>query len=205
MGRVMEAINRTPNRETIAALAVAPTDVVVEIGFGPGCGIEALAARAPQGLIYGIDPSPEMFAAASRRNRKALAAERAILIQGRIRDLRLAPESVDRILAVNVVYFFDEEGDELNEAWRILKCGGRIALYATDKAIMKRWKCAGAETHRLYGRDELFDLLRHAGFDSGEIAIREVKVAFGVAGLVATATKHHSGTRGAPGERFRKD
>ena len=58
MGRVMEAINRAPNREAIAALAIAPADVVVEIGYGPGCAIETLAASAPRGRVYGIDPSP---------------------------------------------------------------------------------------------------------------------------------------------------
>lgn len=189
MGRVMEWINRAPNREAIAALAIAPADVIVEIGYGPGCAIEALAASAPRGRVYGIDPSPEMLASASRRNREAAAAGRVSLSQGDIRDLRLASESVDKILAVNVVYFLDEDGGELKEAWRLLKRGGKIALYATDQSVMRRWKFAGPETHRLYGRDALFELLRRAGFDPGEIAIREVEVAFGVAGLVATATK----------------
>ena len=192
MGRVMEAINRAPNREAIAALAIAPADVVVEIGYGPGCAIETLAASAPRGCVYGIDPSPVMHASASRRNREALAAGRVSLSLGDVRDLRLAPDSVDKILAVNVVYFLDEDGGELKEAWRLLKPGGRIALYATDKSVMTRWKFAGPETHRLYGRNELFELLRRAGFDPGKIAIREVGVAFGVAGLVATATKQSS-------------
>ena len=192
MGRVMEAINRAPNREAIAALAIAPADVVVEIGYGPGCAIETLAASAPRGRVYGIDPSPAMHACASRRNREALVAGRVSLSQGDIRDLRLAPDSIDKILAVNVVYFLNEDAAELQEAWRLLKPGGRIALYATDKSVMRRWKFAGPETHRLYGRDELFELLRRAGFDPGEIAIREVNVAFGVTGLVATATKQGS-------------
>jgi ubiquinone/menaquinone biosynthesis C-methylase UbiE len=189
MGRVMEAINRVPNRETIAALAIAPTDVIVEIGHGPGCALQSLAASAPQGAIYGVDPSLAMHVAAARRNRKALAASLVSLSHGDIRDLRLAPESIDKILAVNVVYFFDEDGGELKEAWRLLKPGGRIALYATDKSVMSRWRFAGPETHRLYGRDELFELLRRAGFDSREIEIGEVKVAFGITGLVATAVK----------------
>ncbi|BDV37046.1 class I SAM-dependent methyltransferase [Methylocystis bryophila] len=189
MGHVMEWINRAPNREAIAALAIAPADVIVEIGYGPGCAIEALAASAPRGRVYGMDPSPAMLASASRRNREAVASGRVNLSQGDICDLRLAPESVDKILAVNVVYFLDEDGGELKEARRLLKPGGRIALYATDQSVMRRWKFAGPETHRLYGREELFELLLRAGFDPGDIAIRQVDVAFGVTGLVATATK----------------
>ena len=189
MGRVMELINRVPNRETIAALAIASEDVIVEIGHGPGCAVEALAASAPQGKVYGVDPSPPMHVSAARRNRKALSTGHVSLSHGDIRDLRLAPESVDKILAVNLVYFLDEDGGELKEAWRLLKPGGRIALYATDKSVMKHWKFAGSETHRLYGRDELFELLLRAGFDSRDIEIREVKVGFGVKGLVAMANK----------------
>jgi len=205
MGRAMEMINRAPNREAIAALAIAPADVVVEIGCGPGCAIEAIAAIAPQGRVYGVDPSPAMQASASRRNRKGLAAGRVSLLKGDIRDLALAPASVDKILAVNVVYFLDEDGDDLEQAWRLLKPGGRIALYATDRSVMRRWKFAGPDTHRLYGREELFELLHRAGFDPGEIAIREVEVAFGVTGLVATATKQRTSARSVPSaEGFRK-
>jgi SAM-dependent methyltransferase len=187
MGRVMEAINRAPNRETIGALAIAPTDRVVEIGYGPGCAIEALAAAAPLGRIYGVDPSAEMFAAASRRNRGSIAAGVVTLVRGHLEDLRLDAESIDKILGVNVVYFLDS--GELIEARRLLKPGGRLALYATDKSVMRRWKFAGPETHRLFGGEELTLLLAGAGFHPEEIAIRKVKVALGVEGLVATAIK----------------
>jgi ubiquinone/menaquinone biosynthesis C-methylase UbiE len=189
MGHVMEVINRAPNREALAALEIDPADVVVELGFGPGCAIEALAERAPQGRIFGVDPSAEMLGAAARRNRGPIAAGRVQLTQGHIRDLRLPPGAVDKILAVNVVYFFDEDGGELREARRLLKPGGRLVIYATDKSVMYRWKFAGPATHRLFGRDDLALLLGRAGFDADAIAIREARVAPGVVGLVATATK----------------
>jgi SAM-dependent methyltransferase len=196
MGRVMEAINRAPNREAIAALDIAPADVVVELGYGPGCAIEALARRASLGRIYGADPSAAMFAAAARRNREAIASSRVVLTQGQIQDLRLNAETVDKILGVNVVYFFDVEGGELREARRLLKPGGKLALYATDESVMRRWKFVGADTHRLFGRDDLALLLARAGFAPDEIVIRDVEVALGVAGLVAVATKQSDGTTG---------
>lgn len=189
MGRVMEVINLAPNREALASLEIGPADVVVELGFGPGRAIEAAAEAASQGRVFGADPSAEMFAAASRRNRRSIATGQVNLVRGHIQDLRLPPESVDKVLAVNVVYFFGEDGDELREARRLLKPGGRLALYATDKSAMSRWRFAGPDTHRLMGCDDLVLLLRRAGFDRDEIAVREVKVAPSVIGLVATATK----------------
>ena len=81
------------NREAIAALEIAPTDVVLEIGFGPGCAIEALAAMTPKGKVFGVDPSEEMLTSASRRNRGAIGEGRVRLMKGRADDWRLDPES----------------------------------------------------------------------------------------------------------------
>lgn len=189
MGRVMETINRTPNRVAIAALDIASTDVILELGYGPGCAIAELARRAPRGRVYGVDPSPEMFAAACRRNRKSIGGGAVCLAQGLVGDLGLGSVSIDKILAVNVAYFFAEDAGEMREARRLLKPGGKLALYVTHKAAMRRWKFAGSDTHRLFDADGLRLLLVRAGFAPGEIAIRDVAVAFGVVGLVAIATK----------------
>jgi len=189
MGSVMEFINRAPNREAIASLEVEPSDVIVELGFGPGCAIRALVAKAPLGRVYGVDPSKEMLALASRRNKHAIASGGARLLRGRIDALPLESGSIDKILAVNVVYFFDEYGSELREARRLLKPGGKMAIYATNKSDMAHWKFAGPDTHRLFGPDELALLIVRGGFDRDEFSIREIPVAFGVAGLVATVSK----------------
>jgi SAM-dependent methyltransferase len=111
------------------------------------------------------------------------------LLRGRIDALPLESGSIDKILAVNVVYFFDEYGSELREARRLLKPGGKMAIYATNKSDMAHWKFAGPDTHRLFGPDELALLIVRGGFDRDEFSIREIPVAFGVAGLVATVSK----------------
>ena len=189
MGHVMELINEAPNREAIASLEIEPSDVIVELGFGPGRAIETLVAKAPLGRVYGVDPSEEMLASASHRNKHAIASGRVQLLQGKIDALRLQSGSIDKILAVNVVYFFEIFGGEIWEARRLLKPGGKIAIYATDKSAMKHWKFASPETHQLFGRDDLALLFACGGFDIDEFSIREIPVVFGITGLVATASK----------------
>src|SRR5271154_6138649 len=59
--------NRQRSRWVVALLDVQPTEQVLEIGFGPGLAIAALA-RAGAGHVYGIDHSGVMLRQASKRN-----------------------------------------------------------------------------------------------------------------------------------------
>ena len=192
-GHIMTAVNSGPNRLAIGALEIQPDDTVLELGFGPGCAIEAMAAAASRGLVLGIDSSPEMLAQATRRNRHAIAEGRVQLSPGRFDALPWPSGSAGKILAVNVAYFFSEGGDEIREARRVLAPGGLMAVYATHKDTMRHWKFAGSDTHRLYGAAELRALLLHGGFQPQEVAVREAALVFGVRGLLALARKSQTG------------
>jgi hypothetical protein len=54
---------------------------------------------------------------------------------------------------------------------------------------MRSWPFSGPETHRLYDRSELFGLLKHAGFRSSDVEIKEVLLPLGIKGLLAIAIK----------------
>ena len=159
-------------------------------GFWPGRAIKAVAAAACQGLVLGIDSSPEMLAQASRRNRRAIEERRVQLRLGRFDALPWPAESIDKILAVNVVYFFSESADEIREARRVLKPGGLLAIYATHEETMQHWKFSGPDTHTLYDEAELYALLLRGGFRREEVSVRRVELAFGIHGLLALARKN---------------
>ena len=188
-GSIMSVVNKQPNHLAIRALSLQPRDTVLELGFGPGGGIRAMAAMVPQGLVLGIDQSLEMLAHASRRNRQEIERERVQLRLGNFCSLPWPAGSIDKILAVNVVYFFSRDAREVREAWRVLKPGGLMAVYATDKSTMSRWKFAASDTHRLFGEDGLRSLLTEGGFREEETFIRHVALAFGIRGLLAMARK----------------
>jgi SAM-dependent methyltransferase len=189
IGRLMALINAGPNRLAIEALQVRPGDTVLELGFGPGRAIAGLARRANRGRVLGIDQSLEMLDLAMRANRKAIVDGRVRLRLGRFDRLPYDDASADRILAVNVAYFFDAEGREVAELHRVLRPGGRAVVYVTDRASMASWKFSGPDTHRLYDADELRGLLRRGGFSHKQIAVSEVRLPLGVSGLVAVAAK----------------
>ena len=93
--------------------------------------------------MLGIDSSPDMLAQAGHCNRRAIAEGRVQLHLGRFDALPWPSGSIGKILAVNVVYFFSEGGDEIREARRVLAPGGLMAVYATHKDTMQHWKFAG--------------------------------------------------------------
>ncbi len=185
----MGIVNRSPNRLAIAALDIKPSDTVLELGFGPGMAIELLAAAASSGNIYGVDASPLMLARARRRNIRLIRSGRVALTEGSFERLPFPDDSIDKVLAVNVAYFWSDASPALTEARRVLRPGGVISIYATDAAAMRRWKFARPETHRTFDRQALSDLIETGGFRRDWISIKVVRIAWNVSGLIAIATK----------------
>jgi SAM-dependent methyltransferase len=189
VGRAMALANRQPNRIAIDALKIAPADTVLELGFGPGRAIRALTSIASDGQVLGIDQSATMLGQASRYNRRAIRSGRAQLRQGRFDALPWSADTVDKILAVNVVYFFRADAAEIREARRVLRPGGMMAIYATDKSAMAQWKCCGPETHRIFDHDDLRAHILSGGFGNDEVSVCSITLAFRIASLLAILRK----------------
>jgi ubiquinone/menaquinone biosynthesis C-methylase UbiE len=183
----MAFANRRPNQAAIEALKLAPDDTVLELGFGPGRAMAALTSTVRQGRVFGIDHSAAMFRKASRHNRKAIREGLAELRLERFDALPWPAGSIDKILAVNVAYFFGQDRAEIREARRVLRPGGTMVIYVTAKAAMARFKFSS--THRLFDQNDLADLLVRGGFAADAITIRPITVAFRIPGLLAVAKK----------------
>lgn len=150
--------NRQRSRWVVSLLSVQPADKVLEIGFGPGLAIAALA-RAGAGHVYGIDHSDVMLRYASRRNATAIRDGRVTLIRASVDQVPAALDGpLDAILAVNSLGFWPAPADRLAELRRRLAPGGRIAI-----ASQPRCPGATADTSRDAAR-EIEGLLAEAGF-----------------------------------------
>ncbi|WP_143039692.1 MULTISPECIES: class I SAM-dependent methyltransferase [Bradyrhizobium] len=125
-------------------------------------------------------------------NEVAVSSGRMVLVQGPFSPLPWIDETFDKVLLVNVAYFFDSDGRDMSEVYRVLRSGGRSVIYLTSRETMAKWPFTGPETHKLYDRCELLDLLVGAGFQPSDIAIEDVRLPFGIMGLLATAAKSWS-------------
>jgi ubiquinone/menaquinone biosynthesis C-methylase UbiE len=184
----MRVVNARPNALAVAALELRPADEVLELGCGPGHAISMMTTRVPRGTIHAIDPSAAMLAQAWARNSKACGDGRVHLYRAKVEQLPFASDSMDKILAVNVAYFWREPAVALREIRRVLRPAGLLSIYVTDASAMRRWPFAGAETHRLFDPAELESALRDSGFHDGTVATASVRITRRIPGLIATAT-----------------
>jgi SAM-dependent methyltransferase len=187
----MAIVNDKPNRLAIDALALRPKDRVLELGFGPGWALRTIAARTPGGQVFGLDQSDRMLQQAANMNQVAIDAGRMQLVKGQFSPLPWMDCTFDKILLVNVAYFFDSEGDDIAEVFRVLRLGGRLVVYVTARRTMEKWPFSGPDTHRTYDEFELRNLLELAGFHRAHIRIEAKRLPFGICGLLATAGKFY--------------
>lgn len=113
-------------------LSAQPGERILEIGFGTGHGLVALAkAVGPSGCVTGLDISDGMLAIARERLQREGLSERVDLRLGDAVELDfIEPNSLDGVFMSFTLELFDtpEIPRVLQECRRILKPGGRLAV-----------------------------------------------------------------------------
>lgn len=117
----------------LTKLNAKAAETVLEIGFGTGHALLALAASVGDtGRVVGIDISPRMFKVASKKIVGANLSRNVILEQGDAASLPLDMDLFDAIFISFTLELFDtpEIAAVLSECQRVLKSGGRICVVA---------------------------------------------------------------------------
>jgi len=103
---------------------------VLDIATGPGEPALSLAALVgPTGKVFGVDPIPEMVAAA-RRARDRLGFKNAEFDVAAGDDLPFPADTFDAVISRFGVMFFPSPVNALREMLRVLKPGRKLALAA---------------------------------------------------------------------------
>jgi ubiquinone/menaquinone biosynthesis C-methylase UbiE len=127
-GVIMARMNRQCAAWVIDLLEVQPNDRILEVGFGPGVGVELLAKSAPEGYVAGVDSSQEMVDQAIARNAKAITSGHVDLRYGSAESLPFEDNTFNKALAINSMQVWTDAAAGLREIRRVMKVGGRIAL-----------------------------------------------------------------------------
>lgn len=129
-GRLMSSsAKREMATWVIGLLGVQRGDHVLEVGYGPGIGLElAAVAVGPSGFVAGIDPSEVMRQMALRRNNPASGRANLSILQASVDSIPLEPESFDHVFTMNSFQLWPDPAAGLKEIRRVIKPGGRLAI-----------------------------------------------------------------------------
>ncbi|MDX2380212.1 MAG: class I SAM-dependent methyltransferase [Acidimicrobiia bacterium] len=129
-GRIMSkrSSNAERSRWTVDLLELTPGARVLEVGFGPGLGVEAALSVAPDVYVVGLDHSSTMRKSAARRNDVAVRDGRLTL---RVGDAQSPPSDLgtfDAIFSCNVWLFWADPVATLSGLAAQLEPGGQLAV-----------------------------------------------------------------------------
>ena len=118
---LMNYSNAQVSIDIVNRMKLKKTDHVVELGVGNGLAIKEIAKISGKKII-GIEISAEF-----RRNLlKMKLPKNIVILENDAKDLsnEIPDGSIDKILAINVIYFLKPIGEYILEFKRILKKGG---------------------------------------------------------------------------------
>lgn len=142
-----------------AVKSLLPTGKGVEVGVGTG------RFAKPLGIKLGVEPSEPMRDMARRKG--------IDVVRGVAEDLPFPDRSLDFLLMVTVICFFDDVPEAFSEALRVLKPGGSLVVAFIDRETpigqvydANKHDSAFYKEATFYSAAEVKTMLEEAGFTS---------------------------------------
>ncbi|MFZ5876303.1 MAG: arsenite methyltransferase [Nitrospirota bacterium] len=165
-----------------ALASLQPGETVLDLGSGGGFDC-FLAARSvgPTGRVIGVDMTPDMVDKA-RRNAEQTGLGHVEFRLGEIEHLPVADGTIGVIMSNCVINLSPEKEQVFQEAWRVLKTGGRLAI----SDIVATTELPG---------DVKNDPTLYAGCMAGASVIDEIESVLARIGFTAVRIKPKDGSR----------
>jgi SAM-dependent methyltransferase len=169
----------------VALASLKEGETVVDLGSGGGLDCFLAAKRVGlKGKIIGVDMTPEMLDKARRNCRKG-GYKNVEFRLGEIENLPVADNTADVVISNCVINLSPEKQRVFNEAFRVLKPGGRLMISdmvlleelpdAVKKNVLAYVGCvAGAEK-----KAEYVGMIKRAGFQEVRV-VEETHLSAGV-------------------------
>lgn len=138
------------NQWAVNLMALQPGESVLEVGFGSGRAIQAMAAIPGIGSIVGIDNSTLMVQQATALNEQAIREGKVRLLEADVCQLPDFGQKFDKIVAMNTSMYWpaDKMGSILASLRSRLQPGG--TLFIVFQRLFERYE-RGEQTPEIMG------------------------------------------------------
>jgi ubiquinone/menaquinone biosynthesis C-methylase UbiE len=125
---------------TIELLNIVQGESVLELGCGAGYAMKLILDQTLVEQVVGLDLSPTIIRSATIRNKNAVNANRAKLVQANVNKLPFEDGHFDRVFSIHTIYFWDDLSETLSEIYRVLKPGGYFIITLCDGKDDEIWE-----------------------------------------------------------------
>jgi ubiquinone/menaquinone biosynthesis C-methylase UbiE len=147
----------------VNAAGVTGSDLVVDLGCGPGTAARRAARRGA--TVFGVDPTPVMLSFARLLTRTPLR-QRITWLEGVAEAIPLDDGAATVALAIRSAHHFDDPDSAFKEIRRVLRSGGRVVI--VERAVPKRTR---SRRHGLTSEraSEIATEIAANGFDQAKV------------------------------------
>ncbi|XP_026188180.1 uncharacterized methyltransferase YdaC-like [Mastacembelus armatus] len=187
--KILKVYNQVLEENAVQLCKIRPGDTVLEVGHGPGLGLQSAAKllTQPTGQLIGVDYSEYMHQMASDRMKKLVASGKVTLHHCDVAAMPLGDSTVDKVFHCNCYYFWPDLRKGAAEIHRVMKAGGLMVttLRLSGVATAARMGIIPGENWR---PDNYMAALRDTGFTDVRMENKCHKY-IGFQAIYATASK----------------
>ena len=114
---------------TLRTMQIQDDNAILELGFGNGKFFEKVFAQAKNLKVAGVDYSELMVNDARKFNAESIRQKSLDILYSNCQALPFDSNIFDKVFCINVIYFWENPREILDEIFRVLKPGG--SFYAS--------------------------------------------------------------------------
>ena len=106
---------------------IQASDIIADIGAGSGYHVFKMAAIASKGQVYAVDIQDEMLTAIQTK-KETIGTRNISTVKGGEKSVNLDPNSVDKVLLVDVYHEFNFPIEMIASIYKALRADGKLYL-----------------------------------------------------------------------------
>jgi cyclopropane fatty-acyl-phospholipid synthase-like methyltransferase len=137
---------------------------ILEIGYGPGLGLNKLLTQNKKVIFHGIDFSKLMYKRAAKLNKHHIRKNRLNLIHGDLKEHNFNDEKYRVIFSINVVYFWKSLDEYFKKIYNLLNKNSLFILFFVIPEDLIKIKLTQTDVFYKYEKNEIINRLKNNGF-----------------------------------------